>query len=737
VTVRTEATHPTELPLILRWSGFVVRHRLAVGVFWLAIAVVGVFIAPQVSGRLSLGYSIPDAPSYQANQAILRAYGNGAQGYPEVAVITLPRGESVTDPAMQVQMARAFAAVAADPAFRVVSYSNTGDQRFVSADRTATFGLIFVPEYSELDAPPFGPAIKQAMQPALPAGAQLTVTGMGELMAGGSGKATNVGVLSMTLLAGTAALAVLVFVFGSALALVPLLIAGVAILTAFLVVLGLTEFTSVSFVVEYLIALIGLGVAIDYSLLLVTRWREERAQGITGDEAVHRAMATAGRAVVFSGVTVAIGLFALVFVPVPFLRSVGFAGMLIPLISIVVTLSLLPAVLASVGPRIDWPRLRTDKTASRGWTAWSRAVVRFRWLAALAGAGILIALGSSALGMQIGEPRADALASSGSASDGLRAYEQAGFPLGALTPVEVLVPDGADPDVAAARLASVSGVYATVAPAEPAWRREGTAMVDVVPRDETGNQAGLDTLNRVRSTASADMPSAKVGGAGAALLDENSAFYGRFPLIFGAIAVVTLLLLMRAFRSLLLAFKAVVLNVVSVGASYGVVVLVWQHGYGSNLIWGIPATGAITNWAPLMTFAFLFGLSMDYEVFILTRIREVHDRLGSTTQAIVEGLGRTGRLVTSAAFILCLAFVALTASPETDLKVVASGLGAGILLDAFVVRALLVPALISVFGPWSWWLPTWIARLLRTEPSPLRRESARDREESLGESAAA
>jgi putative drug exporter of the RND superfamily len=443
--MRGEGTHQTELPLIRRWSGFVVRHRRAVGVFWLAITAVGVFTAPQVSSRLSLGYSIPDAPSYQANEAILRTYGNGAQGYPEVAVITLLRGESVTEPAVQAQLARAFAAVAADPEFRVVSYGNTGDLRFVSADRRATFGLIFVPEYSELDAPPFGPAIKQAMQPALPAGAQLTVTGMGELMAGGSAKATDVAVLSMTLLAGTAALAVLVFVFGSALALVPLLIAGVAILTAFLVVLGLTEFTSVSFVVQCLIALIGLGVAIDYSLLLVTRWREERAQGVTGEEAVHRAMATAGRAVVFSGVTVAIGLFALVFVPVPFLRSVGFAGMLIPLISIIVTLSLLPAVLASVGPRMDWPRLPTDKTASRGWTMWSRGVVRFRWLAALAGAGILIALGSSALGMQVGEPRADALASSGPASDGLRACEQAGFSLGALTPVEILVPSGVDP----------------------------------------------------------------------------------------------------------------------------------------------------------------------------------------------------------------------------------------------------------------------------------------------------
>jgi putative drug exporter of the RND superfamily len=725
------------VPLMRRWSHLVLGHRRAVVAFWLVVAAVGIFTAPQVSSRLSLGYSIPDAPSYKANQAILRTYGNGAQGYPEVAIITLAPGQNISDPSIREQVARAYAAVAANPEFRVVSYANTGDPRFVSADGRNTFGLIFVPEYSELDAPPFAPAIRQAMQPLVPAGSQLSVTGMGDLMAGGASKATDVGVLSMTLLAGAAALAVLAFVFGSALAIVPLLIAVVAILTAFLVVLGLTEFTSISFVVQYLIALIGLGVAIDYSLLLVTRWREEQAQGIFGEEAVHRAMATAGRAIVFSGVTVALGLFALVFVPVPFLRSVGFAGMLIPLISIVVTLSLLPGLLASVGPRVDWPRLRTDKAASRGWTAWARGVVRVRWLAAAGGIGILLALGTAAFGIHVGEPRADALASAGPGSDGLRMYERAGFPLGALTPVEVLLPPGVDPHQASARLASVSGVYLAVSPTGAAWHRSGTAMVEVMPKDETGNQAGIDTLVRLRSATSADMPTAQVGGAGASLLDENSAFYGRFPLIFAVIATVTFLLLTRAFRSLLLALQAIVLNVASVGAAYGVVVLVWQYGYGSHLIWGIPATGAITNWAPLMTFAFLFGLSMDYEVFILTRIREAHDGLGSTAPAIVEGLGRTGRLVTSAALILCFAFAALTASPETDLKVVASGLGAGILLDALVVRSLLVPALISLFGRWNWWLPMWLAWLLRTQASPLRYESVRTLDESGGGTAAA
>jgi putative drug exporter of the RND superfamily len=161
----------------------------------------------------------------------------------------------------------------------------------------------------------------------------------------------------------------------------------------------------------------------------------------------------------------------------------------------------------------------------------------------------------------------------------------------------------------------------------------------------------------------------------------------------------------------------VLLNVVSVGAAWGVMTLIWQEGHGSQLIWGIPATGVITQWVPLMMFAFLFGLSMDYEVFILSRMREEYDATGSTTEAAVHGIARTGRLVTSAALILFLSFVAMSTSPETDLKILATGLGAGILLDATIVRALLVPALVSLFGRWNWWLPAWPARVLRVKPS--------------------
>jgi RND superfamily putative drug exporter len=208
-----------------------------------------------------------------------------------------------------------------------------------------------------------------------------------------------------------------------------------------------------------------------------------------------------------------------------------------------------------------------------------------------------------------------------------------------------------------------------------------------------------------------------VAGEGAISVAYANAVFGNFPLMFAVIAALTFVLLARAFRSIVLALKALVLNLLSLAATFGVMTWFWQQGHGSNAVFGIPATGAITFWLPLMIFAFLYGLSMDYEVFILTRIREEYERTGSTTTALIEGVGRTGRLVTSAALILFLAFASLASAPSTDIKVFATGLGVGILLDATLIRALLLPALVAVLGRWNWWMPKLPARLLRVEPS--------------------
>jgi RND superfamily putative drug exporter len=248
--------------------------------------------------------------------------------------------------------------------------------------------------------------------------------------------------------------------------------------------------------------------------------------------------------------------------------------------------------------------------------------------------------------------------------------------------------------------------------------------VEAIPVADAGSKQGDATLERVRDAAHGAGADVHVGGQPAANADFIDAVYGSFPLMVGLIALTTFVLLARAFRSLLLPAKAIVLNVVSVVAACGVMALVWQHGHGSELIWDIQATGSISSWIPLMVFAFLFGLSMDYEVFILARMREEYDRTGSTRAAVIRGIGRTGRLVTSAALILFLAFISLASGPQTDVKILATALAAGILLDATVVRALIVPAVVSLLGRWNWWLPHWPARLLRVEPSLPRKVGA-------------
>ena len=257
----------------------------------------------------------------------------------------------------------------------------------------------------------------------------------------------------------------------------------------------------------------------------------------------------------------------------------------------------------------------------------------------------------------------------------------------------------------AAQAARVPGVYAAVAPATPDYQRPGTAIVTVLPAAESGQPAGQATVSALERALDGQPHVIGVGGDGASLIDFDHAVYGDFPLMLAVIGLATFLLLTRAFRSVLLAAKAVVFNLISLAAAYGVLTWVWQDGHGSAAIWGIPATGAITMWVPLMVFAFLFGLSMDYEVFILSRIREVYDASGDARHAVTEGLGRTGRLVTSAAAILMLGFLSMSTGPETDLKVLATGLGAGILIDAVIIRCLLVPALVALFGRANWWLP--------------------------------
>jgi RND superfamily putative drug exporter len=626
--------------------------------------------------------------------------------------VTVPAGESVRADAARI--AAAFSRLrAADSQLRIVDYGDTRDPAFITSAGRTTFALVFAPQPRSFSSALASQRALTILRSALPPGYHAAATGLAELSAGADAKGP--GVLVETLIGAAGALAVLAFVFGSVLALLPLLIAAVAIMTTFLITLGLTYLTSISFVVQFLIALVGLGVAIDYSLLVVTRWREERARGRDNNSAVIAAMNTAGRAVVFSGLTVGVGLLALVVLPVPGLRSIGLGGMLIPLVSVLVTTTLLPAILGGVGPRIDWPRRRRDTAASRPWLAWGRLVVRYRGVAATLAVIALALLIVPFSGMKLGQTSPDALARTGPPHAAYQQLVSGHVPAGVLTPVEVLVRPGAARQ-AQERLASVPGIATVAAPAAADSNRSGTTVLVAIPRQANLNSSASTAVTEARNALSGLPGVIGITGVGALQLDYVHAVFGQFPLMLAVVAGLTLLLLAGAFRSILLPVKAVVLNLVSLAATLGAITWFWQQGHGSQAVFSIPATGAITFWVPLMIFAFLFGLSMDYEVFILARMREEYDRTGSTNRAVIEGMGRTGRLVTSAALILFLAFASLASAPNTDIKVFATALGAGILLDATVVRALLVPAAVALFGRWNWWLPRPLARILPARP---------------------
>jgi putative drug exporter of the RND superfamily len=703
---------------LTRW---VLAHKRIVFIFWVVLTLVGMASAGSATKALKQKFSVPGKEGWVTNQQIARDFhGTGGNSAPLLPVVTLPAGASVSSPVVQSELRAVEARVQSTlPGSRVASYASTHNPVFVSKDGRTTFIVAYAPpdpKQAFNDNPEAAKKLTKALAGTTVAGAPVHVTGFDALSVE-SGGGNGPGVLVEALLGGFGALLVLAFVFASFLAIVPLIMAIVSILTTFLVVWGLTTFTEISPIVQFLIALIGLGVSIDYALIVVVRWREERAHGLQGDEAIQRAMETAGRAVVFSGTTVAIGLLALVALPLPFLRSVGYGGMLIPLISVIVASTLLPVVLSKVGSRLDWPHVRTDDQASRSWTSWAQLVVRRRWVAAIGAAAVLAALVLAATSLQPGLPNVNTIAKQGDAKQGLLALERSGIGSGALLPNEALVEGATPPERVAQALAAVPGVHGAVAPASPQWRQHGAAVVDAFSIPDGSSSSGRHTLDLVRSSAHATGGDVRLGGLGAQNSDFIEAVYGNFPLMIALIAIITFVLLARAFRSLLLPLKAVVLNVISVAAAWGVLDLVWQRGHGSSLIWGISATGSVTAWIPLMVFAFLFGLSMDYEVFILARMREEYDATGKTDTAVVRGIGRTGRLVTSAALILFLAFISLASGPETEIKVLATGLAAGILLDATVIRALLVPAVISLFGRWNWWLPHLPARLLRVEPS--------------------
>ena len=696
--------------MLARLAHVVIRHRFIVIGAWLVLTIFGAYAAGQVSKRWFQSFSIPGASGYETNQRTLKAYGVGVR--PPNVVVFKTEGDATKSEAIRAATERV---KNVNPGALTSSYFSTGNDAFVSRDRHTTFMEVYPPGLATFDTKSGAVKTEKAASSGLPSGTTVHVTGHDPLEeASQHGGGGDPSVLLEAVVGGLGALVILLFVFGTVPAvLMPIVVAVAAILNTFTLVWGLTYLTDVSIIVQFLIALVGLGVAIDYALLMIFRFRDELREGEDVETALVETMTHAGRSVIVSGSTVAVGLLSLVVLPLPFIRSMGLGGMLIPIVSVIAAITLLPAMLAVLGASINSWRVLPKRLVDRGhpedgfWGNWSRFVLRRPWPVAIAGLAIVGVLAGIGTQLTPNEAQLKNFPGSGDAIAGRSALQSAGISPGVMKPFNILVERGGDAKAVAAKVRQVPGIAGAVAPAD--WQRGDTSLVQAFPSIDGAAPGIQGVINRLNESIQGT--SASVGGVPAVDRDFVHAVFGKFPYVLAFVLVLTLVLLARAFRSIVLPIKAVMLNLASLAAAYGIVVFIFQWGHGSSL-WNITATQAIPAWIPIMIFAFLFGLSMDYEVFMLSRMREAYDETGSTNEAIMLGLARTGKLVTSAALILMFAFLVLSSSPGYEIKLFAIGLAAGIILDATVIRIMLVPSLMKILGEANWWMPQWTRSVL-------------------------
>ncbi len=711
-TVGRSKLAPAHSSVLERWTLFVLRRRRLVLAAWAAIAAAGVVAAVLLPAQLTNSFAVPGTESEQATQALVAGFGERPEGSFTVVFRVADPGDALLRARLERRLARAAETlpgghVAFIRATGGVVYGELATALTLQQARGRTESLRRALTGVDPPALVSGPAaIQHDLDPILAADLR-----RGEAIA-----------LPVALLA-------LLTVLGLTLALgIPFLFAACTVAGTLAAVYGAAQLFSITTYATNLVVLLGFGLAVDYSLLVVLRYREELARAGAGrqarDAAIVRTMASAGRAVAVSGLAVSIGLALLLFVPVPFIRTLGIVGVLIPLVSILAALTLQPTLLSLLGGSTQ---LRARRHAP--WAALARAVMRRPLLVLLLTTALLLAAAAPALFIKVGPGSLAGLPPQTESTEGLRAL-RGGVGAGALTPTQLIVDAGApgrarQPDVRTAidrlgdRLFADSEVRLVASgPDVPYVDAAGRyARVVMVGRHEYGALASRRLIERVRArhVPAADFPPGVrvvAGGAPAQGVDFLARVDAVFPWLVLAALALTYLVLARAFRSLLLPLKAVLLNLLSVAASYGLLVLVFQHGVAADLL-GVQQAAQIEGWIPIVLFATLFGLSMDYEVFIVSRMRETWDATHDNAAAVAAGLERTGPLISVAAVVMIGAFAGFVLGRVPGLQQFGLGLALAVLIDATLVRLLLVPSLMAVFGRWNWWLPPSFERRLR------------------------
>ncbi len=734
----------------------VVRARYFVLLAWAVVAVVALRTALRVGEVLSVeGQWVEAVESAQASNLIREALPSPVS---KVLAVTVRGPMQIDSPPYRTLLKALTEAAANEPYVdHVVSYLTGNDETFLSPDRLSTFLIATVgPEHADTVTRAV-PAFRSAMQRAVVrevegGGFEVRVTGQPAL----EWDITVVAVQDARrgeVRALIPSAVVLLLAFGALVAAaLPILIGVGAIVLALAAVYVVGGYFSMAVFVVPVVSMVGLGVGIDYSLFITGRFREELHAGHGSQEAAVGALASAGRAVAISGLTVLIGFGALLLTPASETQSVGIGGLLVVAAALLLAVTLLPALLALLGRRIDWPDWLSGRLTWyhkwEGWQRWGRWVAAHRWLAAAGGLLVIAGVTWPLTGIDVRMPPAGWFPAGTESSEGGEMLEEMGA-RGSLMPVRIVAaaPEGervvgtrylrglmrlsrtlrADPRVArvlgpvdlepglsALEYAMMYGDLATARERYPELMEayvsaDGrTTLTDLLLVDTASVATAMNVVRDVRTLLSDGVAGLEdvlvvVGGFAAAGVDEEDALEGAFPRMVALILLVTVIMLALAFRSLLVPLKAVVMNLLSVAGAFGLIVLVFQWGHGVSVFGGTAGTEAIHIVVPVLAFAIVFGLSMDYEVFLLSRIREGFDHSGDNDTATLEGLGATASFITSAAAIMVIVFGAFAFSRVQLAQMLGFALAAAVLLDASIIRLVLVPAFMHIAGRWNWW----------------------------------
>jgi putative drug exporter of the RND superfamily len=695
------------------------RHHYPVIAVWIVLAIALLAISHSAGSKTSENLTLPGTDSTKATELLEddlpeQAYGSNP------LVLEAPAGKKLTDAKYAAAVAETGKKLnALGDVNSAVSPLSPQGANFLSEDKSiGYFPVVLSVGPGEIDEEE-AEKILDAAGPARQAGLNAAIGAyVGQQL---SKPATE----TSEAIGLAAAVVILLFAFGTATAMMlPIVSAVIGLACALSIIRLLEHVLEVPGVASTLATMIGLGVGIDYALFIVTRHKLQLADGMELRESIARATATAGGAVVFAGFTVVIALCSLAFAGIPLVSTLGFTAAVAVVVAVCAATTLLPAMLGALGPHINSLRVKLGKThpddkEPHGWRRWAERVSDRPWIATVVALAILIVLALPVLQLQLGQNDISALPKE---TTSRQAYDSLnkGFGPGVNGPL-LIASEFTSPEEAKQVLPklqkAVGGAGDVAAVTEPTLDKAGTAAVfTVLSKSEPWADETVSLVEDLREEAipaalEGSKASSYVGGQTAGYIDLATQISDKLPLMIAIVVGLSFIVLLVAFRSLLVPVKAAAMNLLSVAAAYGVVTAVFQLGWGSSLI-GLDHAIPIVSFVPLLMFAILFGLSMDYEVFLLTQMREHYKEYGDEKRAVVEGLANTGRVITSAAAIMVCVFTSFVLSGNPVVKEFGVGLAVAIAIDSTLVRCLLVPAVMVLLGKRAWWLPKWMDRWL-------------------------